>query len=205
VAASVEGSCPGDAAEAAGLVLAIQEFVASAGGRPSGRRRQECCTTGADGQPRPCRSVWLVAVGSGSLVELEWLDEVVACSPDQTVSRGSGDRCDTVSESAMKIELLYFDGCPNYEILLPRLRGILEHDGVVMDIELVRVETEADAERARFLGSPTVRVDGRDVEAAAENRGDYGIKCRIYQTPEGLRGAPSDDWIHAAIRASRAT
>jgi hypothetical protein len=41
----------------------------------------ECCIAGADGQSWPCRSAWLVASGSGSLVELEWLDEVVACSP----------------------------------------------------------------------------------------------------------------------------
>ena len=42
---------------------------------------RECCIAGAYGQSWPCRSAWLVAFGSGSLVELEWLDEVVACSP----------------------------------------------------------------------------------------------------------------------------
>jgi hypothetical protein len=42
----------------------------------------ECCIAGAYGQSWPCRSAWLVAFGSGSLVELEWLDEVVACKPE---------------------------------------------------------------------------------------------------------------------------
>jgi hypothetical protein len=77
-----EGSCPGDAAETAALVLAIEEFVASVGvaviSAPG-----ECCIAGADGQSWPCRSAWRVAFGSGSLVELEWLDEVVACNPKQ--------------------------------------------------------------------------------------------------------------------------
>ena len=42
---------------------------------------REGCIAGAYGQSWPCRMAWLVAFGSGSLVELEWLDEVVACSP----------------------------------------------------------------------------------------------------------------------------
>ena len=46
---------------------------------------RECCIAGADGQSWPCRSAWLVAFGSGSLVELEWLDEVVACKPKAEV------------------------------------------------------------------------------------------------------------------------
>jgi hypothetical protein len=44
---------------------------------------RECCIAGAYGQSWPCRMAWLVAFGSGSLVELEWLDEVVACSPQE--------------------------------------------------------------------------------------------------------------------------
>ena len=55
-----------DASEAAALVLAIQEFVANGGGRPWSAP-PHCCIAGADGQPWPCRSAWLVAFRTRSL------------------------------------------------------------------------------------------------------------------------------------------
>jgi hypothetical protein len=104
------------------------------------------------------------------------------------------------------IELLYFDGCPNHEALLPHMRGLLARADVPARIELRRVETVEDAERERFLGSPTVRVGGRDVDPGAEGRDDYGMKCRLYATDEGLRGTPPDAWILDAIaRGERTT
>ena len=102
----------------------------------------------------------------------------------------------------MKVELLYFAGCPHYEALLPHLRGILKREGIETEVDLFRVETEEDAQDVGFLGSPTVRVDGHDVEADAAQRDDFGLKCRIYHTPEGLKGAPPDEWIVATIRNS---
>jgi hypothetical protein len=59
----------------------------------------------------------------------------------------------------VKIELLYFDGCPNHEALLPRLREILGQSGVPTEIDLCRIADDQAAQRERFLGSPTVRVD----------------------------------------------
>ncbi len=100
----------------------------------------------------------------------------------------------------MKVELFYFDGCPNYEALLPELRGILEREGIELDVELRGVETQEEAARVGFLGSPTVRVHSTDVEAAAVERRDFGLKCRLYRTPTGLQGVPPDEWILAAIR-----
>lgn len=99
----------------------------------------------------------------------------------------------------MTIELLYFDGCPNSDALLPHLRELVASAGVEATIELRRVETPEDAERERFLGSPTVRVDGRDVEPGADGRDDSGLKCRLYMTEQGMRGTPPDSWILAAL------
>lgn len=104
---------------------------------------------------------------------------------------------------AQCVELLYFDGCPNYERYLPRLRQLVQKAGSDARVELRRIESEADAVAARFLGSPSVRVDGRDVEPNAEQRTEYGLQCRIYSAPSGWSGAPPDDWILAAITASR--
>ncbi|HET8536032.1 MAG TPA: hypothetical protein VFL73_02525 [Solirubrobacteraceae bacterium] len=99
----------------------------------------------------------------------------------------------------MTIELLYFDGCPNHDALVPHLRGLLAEAGIDATIELRRVETIEDAERERFLGSPTIRVDGRDVDPGAAARVDFGMKCRLYATEQGMRGSPPDSWILAAL------
>ncbi len=105
----------------------------------------------------------------------------------------------------MTIELLYFEGCPNHEPLVARLPTLLADTGSAADVELVRVESDEDAQRLRFLGSPSVRVGGRDVEAGADGRQHFGLKCRLYRTPDGLTGLPPDEWIVAALGGNPAT
>ena len=105
----------------------------------------------------------------------------------------------------MRIEVLFFEGCPSHDALLPRLRELLSAHGVPDPIELRRIEDEATAERERFLGSPTLRVNGEDVDPGAREREDFGLKCRLFATPAGLRGTPADEWVVSAIeRAGRA-
>jgi hypothetical protein len=99
----------------------------------------------------------------------------------------------------VKLEVLYFDGCPNHEALLPRLRELLERAEVASAVELVEVPDDAAAQSQRFLGSPTLRVDGRDVEPGAELRTDFGLKCRLYRTGDGFAGLPPDDWVLGAL------
>jgi hypothetical protein len=99
----------------------------------------------------------------------------------------------------MTIESLYLEGCPNHERLRERLRALLKVARVATEPTLREITTEQDAEREWFLGSPTLRVNGHDVEPAADDRIDYGMKCRTYRTPEGLTGLPADRWILAAL------
>lgn len=105
---------------------------------------------------------------------------------------------------AMTIELLYFDGCPSHEAFLPRLRELLAQAGVDAPVLHRRVESDDAAHQERFLGSPTLRVDGVDVDPGAAQREDYGLKCRLYSTRDGLRGVPADEWVLDALtRAAR--
>ena len=98
----------------------------------------------------------------------------------------------------MTIELLFFHGCPGHERLLPRLRALAERRGT--EVVLRAVDTPADAERVRFLGSPTVRVNGRDVDPGAHERTDFGLKCRLYRSPDGGQSpVPPESWIRAAL------
>jgi hypothetical protein len=106
----------------------------------------------------------------------------------------------------MRIELWYFDGCPSHEAFLPRLRELRAYAGVDAAVEQRRVESDEAAQHERFLGSPTLRVDGVDVDPGAAERADYGLKCRLYPTDEGLRGAPPDAWVLDALtRAATST
>lgn len=99
----------------------------------------------------------------------------------------------------MRLEILYFDGCPSHEQLLEHLPSLLEREGIHAEIVLRNVPDDEQAQRERFLGSPTIRLDGVDIEPGAADRDDYGLKCRIYQTPAGLTGLPPDQWILDAI------
>jgi hypothetical protein len=103
----------------------------------------------------------------------------------------------------VRIEVLYFDGCPGHDRLMPRLEELLASAGVEDPVELVRVESLDDAEQHRFLGSPTLRIDGVDVDPAATERTDYGLKCRLYRTDGAQQPLPRDDWVLAAIERAR--
>lgn len=100
------------------------------------------------------------------------------------------------------IDLLYFAGCPSHDRLLPILHGIAAEVGAQLRLRAVETAEAAGAER--FLGSPTVRVDGVDVDPGALERDDFGLKCRIYRSEEGQTSMPPTAWIRAALqRATR--
>jgi hypothetical protein len=97
----------------------------------------------------------------------------------------------------MIVELLYLDGCPSYERLLPTVRCLAREAGAELLVR--RVATPAAADAQRFLGSPTVRVDGVDIDPRAAERVDFGVKCRIYRSDHGQSPLPPEEWIAAAL------
>jgi hypothetical protein len=89
----------------------------------------------------------------------------------------------------MKIELLYFDGCPSWENGLKNLETALQEEGITASVEMVKVMDDDDAARLKFPGSPHFRVDGRDLWP--EKRDIYSLSCRVYPTPDGIKGFPT--------------
>ena len=86
----------------------------------------------------------------------------------------------------MEIDLLYFDGCPAWEQALENMQAALAAEGLQADIRLIRVENDTEATRLKFLGSPSFRVNGMDFWT--EERQRYNLSCRVYNTPQGLKG-----------------
>ncbi|GAC1419415.1 MAG: hypothetical protein NVSMB6_21360 [Burkholderiaceae bacterium] len=98
------------------------------------------------------------------------------------------------------IEVLAFAGCPNAEQARQNVEEALRLEGLAPEVYEIEVDTPELAESHRFLGSPSVRVSGHDVEEAAQSRRDYGLMCRTYNVGAIVAGAPGVDVIRAAIR-----
>jgi hypothetical protein len=99
----------------------------------------------------------------------------------------------------MLIELLTFEGCPHEEATIALVAELARELGFEPDVRLIEVHDSATATRLRFLGAPTIRVEGRDVEPAADDRRDYGLGCRLYRTPAGLSPTPDRAWVRSAL------
>ena len=100
----------------------------------------------------------------------------------------------------MTIELLYWEECPSYPEARQLLAEVLAERGLDADVRLREVTTQEEAEALRFPGSPTIRIDGRDVDpkgAAARP----ALTCRIYHLPDGrVSPVPSREQLEEALR-----
>jgi hypothetical protein len=81
------------------------------------------------------------------------------------------------------------------------MKTALKAEGMEADIHPVQVGDNAEAARLQFLGSPSFRVDGMDLWP--EERKRYNLSCRVYPTPQGLRGAPTVDMLREKLHAQR--
>jgi hypothetical protein len=93
-------------------------------------------------------------------------------------------------DAAMDIVLRYSPGCPNWveaDRLLRDALAIVGFTAATLTQEVI--ETPEEAVAARFTGSPSIFINGVDPFAGA--RAEFGLACRVYQTPAGLRGSPT--------------
>jgi len=104
-------------------------------------------------------------------------------------------------QASPTVELLFFAGCPHHVAFLPHLQQLLTRLDVSSPVQLVDVTDDRQAQQLRFLGSPSLRINGVDVEPGADGRSGHGLQCRIYATPNGPSGTPTDAWIVRALHA----
>ena len=97
----------------------------------------------------------------------------------------------------MKIELYYFDGCPTYKTAYKNLREVLSEKGIDSEIKSIRVDSSEAAEKLNFQGSPSIRIDGQDIEGKEE---DYSYSCRLFEIEGKLTGVPTKEYLSEKIK-----
>jgi hypothetical protein len=103
----------------------------------------------------------------------------------------------------MRVELLWFQDCPNHEDARSLLREVLRENGLPEDFEDIDATDPERAEALRFAGSPSIRIDGVDVEPGFEEPEEYVPGCRLYRVAGGrLQGTPLREWIAAAVKSA---
>ena len=102
-----------------------------------------------------------------------------------------------------EVELLWFEGCANHPAARQMLEEVIAEIAPGTPIKDVDATDPVVAERVRFPGSPTIRIDGRDIDPSYTDPGDYSPRCRLYRTSTGLRGLPERRWIADALQPQR--
>lgn len=99
----------------------------------------------------------------------------------------------------MRIDILHCPGCPTPDTVQELVTSILREEGFDADIHIVEVRTREEARRLKFPGSPTIRVNGVDVDAPPKGDGNYDLRCRVYDN-DGIRMSwPSEEVLRRAI------
>ncbi len=98
----------------------------------------------------------------------------------------------------MEIRVFTFDDCPSCGAAHDLVRDTLQDLRIKADVKAVNVTNERQAKRYRFLGSPTIQVDGLDIEPARRND-RASMACRLYRTPGGMAGVPPKDLLREAL------
>ena len=98
----------------------------------------------------------------------------------------------------MEIELLYFDGCPHWVETRKLLTEVLAEHALPDEVTLINVGSNEEAQERRFIGSPSVRINGTDVEPGAPDDG-FNLECRLYWIDGKPTGTPSREWIRTAL------
>ena len=102
----------------------------------------------------------------------------------------------------MKVEVLYVSECPSHPAAVRLLRDVLAAEGVLAEIHEVLVRDEAMAKRLRFAGSPTIRINGRDVGDEVQTTKNFSLSCRLYPGSKET-GLPPAEMVHRAVVEAR--
>jgi hypothetical protein len=107
---------------------------------------------------------------------------------------------DELGGTRVRVSFLYYEGCPSHDLALERLRETMAEEGIPDEVEAIKVETEEQARKLRFVGSPTIRVDGQDIDPPSDSH--YALTCRAYRLEDDrISPLPSKVMIQHALRS----
>ena len=102
----------------------------------------------------------------------------------------------------MRVSFLFYEDCPSHDLALERLREVLDEKGIDANVEVFKVESEEQAQELRFVGSPTILLNGQDIDPPPPDS-HYALTCRAYRLEDGrISPLPSPDTIRRAIDAA---
>ncbi len=99
----------------------------------------------------------------------------------------------------IRVEFLFWKECPSHEKALSRLKSALQKIGIDYEIKVIEVKTEDDAKRWQFPGSPTIRINGADIQPET-SKGNYSLSCRAYIIEGKVLPVPTEDFLIKSIR-----
>ena len=102
----------------------------------------------------------------------------------------------------MRVEVLYVSDCPSHPAAVKLVRDVLAAQGVATNIHEVLVSDERMACELKFLGSPTIRINGRDVAGESQATKNFALTCRLYPGSKEI-GLPPAEVIHRAVLEAR--
>jgi hypothetical protein len=100
----------------------------------------------------------------------------------------------------VRIEFLFWEGCPSHPEAKELLENVLAERRIDVRIEMHEIRTKEEAVASAFPGSPTIRIDGRDVDPAGAEE-PPALTCRVYRFPDGrVSPVPSREQLEEALR-----
>lgn len=101
------------------------------------------------------------------------------------------------------MELLYLPECPNHCETAEMVRSVMRAKGVTAEPLEIAITNYEEASANAFPGSPTIRVNGRDIESLPPHLPQVGFVCRTYRVEGRVQGIPPRAWLEQAIRAAQ--
>lgn len=102
----------------------------------------------------------------------------------------------------LHVTFLYYEDCPSHDLALGRLRQVLSEEGIEAAVEIVKVETDEQAVQLRFIGSPTIRIGGQDLDPPPP-AAQAALTCRAYRREDGrISPLPPPELIRRGLRAA---
>jgi hypothetical protein len=128
------------------------------------------------------------------------LKEMLPTAKEQNTSRPGSDIQQKTKAKKMKVEFLYFKSCPSHKQALENLKAALRESHTNADLVLINVDSEQKAQKVDFQGSPSIRINGKDLEGRNEGS---NYSCRLYRINGKPTTVPSKEYILEKLAAEK--